>query len=230
MKKLNIIKKDKEQELKKVNELAREYDKKGVRVVTEPNRENLPSFMKNIDYKPDLIVYGKDQNTVIEVSSSSSNVDMHNFTNVADIVNKQENWTFELVMTNPKITKATYEYVGPEKPKNILDKLTEAKELFESGKYNHAAFLSTWISLESALRYTLANIYKKKNINSLTTLFRESVTFGVISRKDGELLRTLMEIRNSVIHGSSNEKIPNKKISHLINMCDKVLNDIKSYL
>lgn len=56
----------------KIKELAKEYKNKGYEVIVQPSLKELPSFLKNASYQPDLIVRSPKENLVIEVKSSES--------------------------------------------------------------------------------------------------------------------------------------------------------------
>ena len=57
-------------ENERAKELAREYKRKGFKVTIEPSINQLPNFMRNLNYIPDLIVTSNKENFVIEVKSS----------------------------------------------------------------------------------------------------------------------------------------------------------------
>jgi hypothetical protein len=213
-------------EEEKIRDLDREYSAKGYRVVLEPGTSKLPKFMQSFDYHPDLIVYGKNESLVIEVTSSSTISDAKRFSHIADSVRNQKGWDFVLVMTNPR-SKSNIEPSG-EIPgsQHALQQLTEAEQVLSAGtegQFVNAAFLVAWAGLEAAIRYSLSRLYKRDKSVSQPTLVRDAGMYGVISRQDSEFIEIAMRARNSIAHGYQDVTISKGDIRRIIEIGRRVL-------
>src|SRR5438876_11043331 len=84
----------------KIRKVAKDYEKKGYKVIIEPSRGDIPSFIKN--YQPDIIATSDNDNVIIEVKTRTDFSTIEKLRDIADIVNKRENWRFELIVTTTK--------------------------------------------------------------------------------------------------------------------------------
>lgn len=89
-------------ELQRIRELADEYAKKGYTVVHPRTEKDLPPFLRNAKYIPDLIVTSDKEKLVIEVKTSETVRRDKEISRVSDLVNRQPGWQFLFVLTNPK--------------------------------------------------------------------------------------------------------------------------------
>lgn len=217
----------------KVLELAREYKKKGFRVITRPGRSELPAFMENMDFQPDLIAMSDKENLVIEVKSSDSVRNVKTLASHVDVIKEKKGWDFIFVMTNPKTAKESVSNIQSPKAQDVFNYLDKAQELLESdqaSEYKDAALLLAWAGAEAAMRYMISNVYNKKMQSSSSNLLRDSVMYGVISRADDRLLNSLLSVRNKISHGYSVKNLDDEKIWKLIFIANRIIeesNEIK---
>jgi Holliday junction resolvase len=192
-------------EEEKIRELSREYSKKGYRVVIEPSQEELPDFLKQCEFHPDLVVYGEKESFIVEVKTSQTIRDTEEFTQIADHVRKQKGWDFVFVLTNPKSEALRQDKESSsESSVHILRQLEEAQVLLRSGKqgkFKSAALMVAWAGLEAAMRYSLSALYQKEKSIASQTLIRDSAIYGVISRNDANVIESIMKTRNLMAHG-----------------------------
>ncbi|MDQ0878954.1 hypothetical protein QFZ77_007613 [Paenibacillus sp. V4I3] len=94
-----MTKKDLDRIREKIIEISKEYIDNGYVVFTEPKLTDTPDFLKN--YQPDIIAISDKDKVVVEVKSKSTITKSSNLEEIADVVNKQNGWRFELVVTNP---------------------------------------------------------------------------------------------------------------------------------
>jgi len=215
-------------ELDKIKELSREYRAKGYRVVMEPGNKELPDFMKNLNFHPDLIVYGEDQSLVIEVKTSRSIGSTKDFTHIADHVRKQEGWDFVLVLTNPPFGSVIEEAGSLPGYAHVKNQLREAETLLHSGKrgqFYNAAMLIAWAGLEAALRHSMSALYQKTKPVTPQTLIRDSAMYGVISRGDATVIEAAMKTRNALAHGYEGVKTTAIEIKKIITIGQRVLDE-----
>ena len=61
-----------QREIRKIKDLARDYEKKGFEVSISPKGDAIPRFIKELNFMPDLIAKSQEETYVIEVSSRDS--------------------------------------------------------------------------------------------------------------------------------------------------------------
>jgi Holliday junction resolvase len=79
----------------KIRQVAKDYEKNGYKVIIEPRGSDIPTFIKN--YQPDLIATSDKDNVVVEVKTRTDFATIERLRDIADIINKRENWRFELI-------------------------------------------------------------------------------------------------------------------------------------
>ena len=84
----------------KIRQVAKDYEKNGYKVFIEPRGSDIPTFIKN--YQPDLIATSDKDNVVVEVKTRTDFATIERLRDIADIINKRENWRFELIVTSSK--------------------------------------------------------------------------------------------------------------------------------
>lgn len=215
----------------KVQELAREYREKGYRVLIEPKKVDLPHFLKNMNYRPDLIALSETGNLIFEVKSSTTVQKVKEFARVADLIREHEGWDFVFVMTNPK--EKQEREIGAQIPsiKDACQYISKAKRLLEvdrNDEFSDAAFLLAWSAMEAAIRYALAEIYGQKDQKKVISLIRDSVMYGIVSREDGKYLDSLLSIRNRIAHGYSSQEVMKKEVNELIELVNRTIAELKN--
>ncbi|HET8772167.1 MAG TPA: hypothetical protein VFP80_00185, partial [Thermoanaerobaculia bacterium] len=78
----------------KIDELASEYRRNGYAVWIHPAAHELPEFLR--EFEPDLIATSPQGNVVVEVKTSSA-VAADQMTRLAEAVERQSGWRFEVV-------------------------------------------------------------------------------------------------------------------------------------
>src|SRR5688572_7547567 len=84
----------------KVQQVATDYARKGYTVIVGPTKKELPPFVKN--YQPDIIARSERDNVVIEVKTRSRFRTIEAISEVAEVINKQKTWRFELIVVGEK--------------------------------------------------------------------------------------------------------------------------------
>lgn len=198
---------------RRIKEIAKDYESKGYIVTLEPNNSSLPDFLKG--FNVDLLATSNDDNVVVEVKSSDSNMNYDQLEKLANIVKGKNNWRFELVFTNPK--NQTYnDKLTVINAEDIHIRINEIQNLI---KYNSvdSAFLLGWATLEASMRLKLDSLSKddllqKPSLYLLKSLF----SYGVINQIQLKKLEILNENRNQIIHGFESE-ISTADIFEIIN-------------
>lgn len=204
----------------KAKEVAKEYKKKGYKVVLEPRVSDLPDALRKLNFQPDIIATRGDTNLVIEVKTFES-IKNSNLAELAERIKAIDGWEFELVYTNPKkkptipseATADSYEEVN-----TSLDRAANFLDTYASSEYPDAALLLIWSAVENALRVN----YKKYKPNSKSSvpraLVRDSVILGIIGKNDQVFLESMMTKRNEVSHGMTKSQILKTDLERLIKL------------
>jgi len=214
----------------KIQELAREYKKKGYRVIIEPNKSELPDFIKSMDFQPDLIAFGDKENLIFEVKTSATIKSTKEFSRIADSVKEHEGWDFVFVMTNPKKSpslKMDMEYPSIENSIQYVNKSEYLLSIENDGEFNDMALLAAWSGFEAMIRYALAEFYEKGVEKNVKSLLRDSIMYGVISREDAKFLDSLLLIRNNIAHGFYDKNIKKEKVLKLNEITYRAMRDLE---
>ena len=86
---------------REVDELVRERSASGYEVLVSPSMAELPDFLREIDYRPDLIARSADGDIVVEVKTRESLRGDKRLSRVSELVGRHAAWNFVLVYTNP---------------------------------------------------------------------------------------------------------------------------------
>ncbi len=217
----------------KLRDLAREYTAKGYRVVLKPSHEQLPRFMRSVNWQPDLIAFGEDRNLVIEVASRETFADKEKLKYAVDLVEAQEDWDFVLVVSNPrKSENDELERVVPD-PVHVLERLDQAEHLLSAGsagEFVEAALLMAWAGFEAVLRHSLSRLYDRGKPQPHASLLRDAAMYGVITRRDRQSVELAMETRNAVAHGYHVLPVEIRRVRQLIRLGRKILLETEEQL
>jgi Holliday junction resolvase len=185
---------------RKIKEIAKDYKKKGYEVIVEPQQSSLPEFLKK--FQVDLIARSEDDNVVIEVKSSGSKTDFKRLEELANIINSEDNWRFELVFTNPKSELQLENNLKFIDNKTISSRIAECKSLLDSDNII-PAFLLGWTVLEASSRIKLRSLNANEELTKKPVLYlmKSLYSLGVINPIVLKELEQLNQYRNNIIHG-----------------------------
>ena len=218
-----------EREYRKTRQLGRYFERKGYSVCIEPRGSQLPEFLRESGYMPDLIAERADESVVIEVTSKDSVERLRELSDVSETIERQRGWEFVLVMTNAR------EPTGPDFPAPLadVDELRQAVgdllDLYklskkEKGRYSHAVLLSAWAIVEGVLRmYLYAGKGGRQQVRSPHSLVRDGVMLGFLEMEDGEFLDRMASARNRVAHGAVSERVSADDLERLVRRCRSIL-------
>lgn len=222
-----------QREIKKIKELAREYENKGFIVSIEPKGTAIPSFIRELNFTPDLIAKSQEESHVIEVSSRDSAVRLRELSSIADAIEKKRGWRFVLVMTNPRISSVA----STQTPIPELDELQSSyKKLFKlkalssdnDNDFDQAILLLAWSIVEGALRMYNYSGNTKTPVRSPQSVVRDAVMIGFITQKEGEFLDYIVDIRNRIAHGAVETKIRGASLQKLVKLCELLVSEVEN--
>lgn len=217
-----------EQHDRKIKELARQYSDQGYTVTVGPKRSQLPVFLRELEYQPDLIAKSPEESFVFEVATSNSAERLARMSKIATIVNKRPKWKFVLVMTNPRMSRPSLSEDDVKSLSDLQQALGDLNDLSmvsekRSNQFYDMVLLKAWSIIEAAIRL---GIPSKRNL-SPRSIIRDAVMFGLVSQRDGDFLQDAAELRNRVAHGF---RMPDNKqhiqIDRLIGIIQRLLDDL----
>lgn len=222
-----------QRELKKIRELARDYKKKGFSVSIEPQGNSIPSFIRELNFTPDLIAKSQEESHVIEVSSRDTAERLRELSKIVDAIEKKRGWRFILVMTNPRTSSvASAQPPIPELPElqssyKNLSKLMSLSSNY-GNEFDHAILLLAWSIIEGALRMYNYTGKSTMPVRTPQSVVRDAVMIGFITQKEGEFLDSIAKIRNSVAHGAADTKIREASLKKLVKLCESLVSEVST--
>lgn len=210
-------------ESRKVKEIAKEYMEKGYEVIIEPYPNNLPDFLKI--YRPDILASKGNERIVIEVKSRMTISKSEYLIELANRIEKNEGWKFELVLTNPKKKKIEYQTISI---KTIKDKLNSINQLVSANQID-AAFILSWATFEAATRILL-KLEQPKSEPELApnALIKQLYSYGIIGKMSYNQLNRISKKRNEVVHGIFDDNFleTNKFTQRLTKITEDLIKEI----
>lgn len=218
----------KQLERERLLEVAQEYRQKGYEVILSPKQEELPDFLRDYSYRPEMIVRRGEDAALIEVKSRGSIMSSApNFKKLAAVVNAHPGWRLELIMTNSEDALYSSQIEDSLQVDEIKSRLQIAKKL----TINHpeSAILYVWSLAEATLR--LLGDYEGLMLQKLESplhLLKQLVTEGVISQTDYQLLMNNFKLRNAIAHGFKAASLTPTSVVQLIEVTEQLLDSLNS--
>jgi len=208
-------------EQKSLDTAAQEYENKGYRVIKEPDPSQLPDFLKG--FRPDLIAYGDRENVVVEAKSSDTLPRSLDMVSLADVVNAQSGWRFQLIVTGPSMREEAAGLDWWE----IRHRVADARELLD-GQEDAAAVLA-WSAAEATMR-----LIAKQHRVSLGSVQRNAPSFlvtklyalGLLSREDYDVLSEGVQMRNLIVHGYRSSGPTQDEVRKLVDSVERLLAEV----
>lgn len=185
-------------ERERARAIAADYRRKGYEVIEAPSTEQLPDFLSG--YQPDLIVRKGDEAIIVEVKTRSSLATYPQIRELAQMLEGEPGWTFELVAVSEGERLIAPEGARPFGREDILENTAEVERLIDAG-FTKASFLMAWSALEAAVRMVTEEEGTLLGGLTPTHIVNQAVVNGVISRDDYDLLTDAMKYRNALVHG-----------------------------
>jgi uncharacterized protein YutE (UPF0331/DUF86 family) len=207
-------------ERQRARALAEEYRSRGYEVIEEPSPAQLPDFLSG--YRPDLLVRKGDEAIVVEVKSRSSLAKDTQIRDLAQLLQTQPHWHFELVVVGEGERLSAPEGARPFERDDILRSIEAAERLFESG-FSEAALLLAWSTSEATVRLLVeAEGIVLEHLNP-SYILKQAVMNGVIARDEYNFLTNLMKYRNALVHGFKTIDFDPALVSELISRTKRLL-------
>jgi uncharacterized protein YutE (UPF0331/DUF86 family) len=214
-------------ERERVLQLDHEYRDEGYEVLLEPRLEDLPGFLGK--YRPDIIASKGAESVVIEIKSRSAlNSSSHQYLrNLAQLVEQQPGWRFELIITNPEDTAYSRQVEESFQQSEIESRIQIARQL--ATQHVESAFLYSWSLVEATLRLIIQTEGLNSQRFSPLYLVKELVSEGMISKSEYQLLMNAISLRNAIIHGfKTTQQLTEVYVYELIEIMEQLLKNLHS--
>lgn len=212
-------------EWQRIRELANEYAMNGYDVVYPRTKFDLPDFLREEEYIPDLVVTSPEENLIVEVKTTETLRDDKQISRISDIVNGHPHWQFLFVLTNPR-TEAR-QALGPTSARwhDLLEKSRQLGR--QAPELSEAAFVLAWAAVEGAIREAAASEGmssdgKRGSVKSPMSQIRDAAILGLVDRKDIPQLETLFDMRNRLVHATDGPRPSLTDVRFLQRMADEV--------
>lgn len=181
-----------------LQEIARDYQRRGYWVLQHPGQRELPAFLS--DFRPDLVAYGSDEDVVVEVASRSALAKSADLIPLAEAVDARPGWRFELVVVGNRDTLVVGEDAEELDRREIRSRLAAVRYLLGSGQ-EEAASLLAWSAAEAAMRVRARRERIALERDQPTFILKTLVSLGVVSREEYTLFQEGLRLRNLIVHG-----------------------------
>lgn len=178
-------------EQRKIRAVAREYERKGYRVVMLRRGGRLPAFLDGIE--PDLVAESEQDKVVIEVMRSDAVRGSNDLVEIAERVSREPGWRFELRTIAP-LQRAS---VPSEERMASLE--AQAREVARLG-FADAAYLFAYAALEELLTDLAVQHGLWVAKMPFMQAVGELVSLGVISAEALETVNHARKRRHRLVH------------------------------
>ena len=210
-------------ELDVLERLRKQYESRGYKFLTEPDRADIPKFLEG--YIPDAIAIGTDEKVIIEVKSTEQSASQSAAVRfLASEVPKHKGWRFDLVVTDTS-TKAGDLSLEPDvhQLRAELEKVTASAE---SGDHKVALVLA-WALLEAVTRRLILNNRIGEPKRYLPrTIIETLVSEGFAEDEVGDRLQKIADMRNRLVHGFTRLEVEKKDVDFFIQFIRTLMAEI----
>lgn len=205
-------------EQRKISSLAKQYEREGYEVTVEPSSANAR-------YQPDLVLRRGNEVVFIEVVSRKTSKEKRAVIDYLSKYAKEKGARFDLVVTNPRTTKADRQNRDSRLLQLLRDRIST--ELDATVESNEEAFVILCSVLVENLLQGLAHpeSIPSSERRSMTELAKALRDREIISDSALDFVHELSTARNSAVHPGTHQP---KKIE-IHDMLDKTRNLLKNY-
>ena len=206
-------------EREKIQEVAREYQDKGYRVVMEPHGAQLPGMLAG--FQPDFLASNPEETVVVEVKSGNVLAKQTDMPALASAVEALPGWRFELVVIGREEATPAAPAVQDLSEAEIRRWDDAARQLLDGG-YIETALLAAWSVAETALRTAARAQDISLEGSSALQLTKELYSIGLLSPDEYRFLQETMKGRNRLAHGYSWPQISHQQVTKLLELAARL--------
>ena len=182
-----------QQQPQTAQKLARRYQSEGYTVIVEPEKDELPEFLRH--FHPDLVALRADRSVAVEIKSSRRVRRTDYWRELAQAVRAHQGWHLEIV-TNGSSDPQEESISQAE----IEARIDNSAALAAAGEIE-ASLLVAWSAAEAAMRLVAERYDVKISDLGPLSLMSRLVGEGFMDRQDYEFVAALSYKRNAVAHG-----------------------------
>jgi hypothetical protein len=183
-----------EAEVTFLESLRSEYENKGYSFIIHPSRSDLPDFFAT--YEPDAVARRPGHNVAIEVKSRATPTVQLSLQRIRQLFEGRPDWQLRVAYMGSDA--AGVRRLPVPSRTAVLDRTKDIERLVAAGNIR-AAFVVAWSLLEAALNSALPKADKRPRTPG--TIVQTLAMDGLISDELEQSLRSLVELRNRVVHG-----------------------------
>jgi uncharacterized protein YutE (UPF0331/DUF86 family) len=184
-------------ETSKLEQIASEYRRKGYDVAIHPREDHIPAFLR--PFQPDLVAMSDGDNVVVEIKSSPE-LASESIIKLAEVVEAQSGWRFELVVVNPPVAHEVPMHGALAADDRVESILREAQALYRERRYDAAAMMA-WSAAEAIFRRVAQANGIEAERKSSGSVLKQLYTSGLIDADQYDVFSRTMEFRNAFAHG-----------------------------
>lgn len=202
--------------------LADEYRSSGYAVVFEPNAEQLPKFLSDTKYRPDLIATKGSDRFVVEVTAATNRSERDRWPGLAAAIEANPGWHFRLVILDPNAGVAEYATTAVEPLKEWIGRCRKMLDRDEL----QATLLMSWSVFEAAARRRLLQSGAPlARPGPTTALVKQLVHVGLLAQEDLLTLQRLATSRNEIAHGMLATTVQRAQVEQLLLFAERLLDN-----
>ena len=185
--------------------VAGRYRQRGYQVVEEPATDQLPDFLQELNFQPDLLATNGLESVIVEIQSFGQVARSQVMERVAETVERHPNWRLELILGH--LPEATDSEQPAEEFETSTIGFSEIEERINSSKHLasvgdlQAAVILLWSALEATLRNGLERVSASFVNNVPAAILKQGVAYGLMDPEDYNTLSRLLPVRNAATHG-----------------------------
>jgi hypothetical protein len=183
-----------EAEVTFLENLRSEYESKGYTFIIHPSKSDLPEFFAT--YEPDAVARRSDHNVAIEVKSRATPTVQQSLQRIRQLFEGRPDWQLRVAYMGSDATGIRRLPVPSRMA--VLGRTREVELLLADGNIR-SAFVGAWSLLEAALNSARPDADKRPRTPG--TVVQTLAMDGLISDELEQSLRSLVELRNRVVHG-----------------------------
>jgi uncharacterized protein YutE (UPF0331/DUF86 family) len=196
--------------------LRSRYETEGFTFTIKPDRTQLPSFLGS--YAPDALARKPGLNVAIEVKRYQSQAAQGKLQEIRRLFDGHADWRFNVVFAGAESLQSVA--IPPAHPEMIRERMREVSVLNDNG-HRQAAFIMAWSLLEAALH--LFDGEATSHTRTPGTLVQTLAMNGYIEPDLERRMRSLIELRNRVVHGDLNAQPTSSDVQLVLSAIEETL-------
>jgi uncharacterized protein YutE (UPF0331/DUF86 family) len=199
-----------------LNGLRSRYEAQGFSFTIAPDPADLPAFLGS--YKPDALARKPGLNIAIEVKRHPSPATQKRLQDIRRLFEGHPDWQFSVVFMGYEPLQSVT--IPPAPPAAIRRRMDEVAML-NAGGHHRAAFVMAWSLLEAALHSIVGETTSKPRTPG--TVVQTLAMNGYIEPEMERRMRTLIELRNRIVHGDLNAEPTSTEVELVLSAIQETL-------